>query len=175
MSADKDQPAGEFRIEDGTTFYVVDGTRVAERVGEGEWVTLVPGWRLEDAYSGQTGRIETLVFYDPDAGRTIEGVKLVRWTLLYPGIDLGLLEQMLDANDPRPAREQFDANYQHGGGWFPIEGVKLLDNDCLKYPGDPPFRPLAEARLRDELIRFYEHDLVAIIQPDRRFEVARMD
>jgi hypothetical protein len=100
---------------------------------------------------------------------------IVRWTRLYPDIDLGLLEDMLDANDPRPAREQFDAKYRHGGGWRPMPRFKLLDNDCLQYPGDPLFRPLAEARLRDELIRFYEHEWVAIIQPDHSFEVARMD
>jgi hypothetical protein len=46
--------------------YVVDGKRVAERVGEGDWVIHVPGWHLEDAYSGQTGGVVTLVFYDPE-------------------------------------------------------------------------------------------------------------
>jgi hypothetical protein len=94
---------------------------------------------------------------------------------LYRNIDLGLIEVMLDDDDPRPAREQLDANYQHGGGWQPLRLFKLLDNGCLQYPGDPLFRPLAEARLRDELIRFYEHEVVAIIQPDGCFEAARMD
>jgi len=42
-------------------------------------------------------------------------------------------------------------------------------------PGDPPFKPLAQAKLRDELIVLYEADFVAVIQPDRSFEVARMD
>jgi hypothetical protein len=62
----KDTPAGEFRLEGGSMLYVVDGKRVAERVGEGDWVSHVPGWHLEDAYSGQTGGVVTLVFYDPE-------------------------------------------------------------------------------------------------------------
>jgi hypothetical protein len=60
-----DQPAGEFRRIDGSTFYVVDGKRVAERVGEGDWLIHVPGWDLVDAYSVQAGGVVTLVFYDP--------------------------------------------------------------------------------------------------------------
>jgi hypothetical protein len=62
----RDTPEGEFRLEDGSMLYVVDGKRVAERVGDGDWVIHVPGWHLEDAYSGQTGGVVTLVFYDPE-------------------------------------------------------------------------------------------------------------
>jgi hypothetical protein len=36
--------------------------------------------------------------------------------------ELGLLPDFIDQNDPRSAREQFDANYGHGGGWHPIDG-----------------------------------------------------
>ena len=101
------------------------------------------------------------------------------WAMLHPKMDaehLGLLPFMLDADDPRPAREQFDANYTHGGGWHPQPGFKLMDSDnSLKYPGDPPFSPLAQTNLRNELIVFYEYSYVAIIQPDRTFEVCRMD
>jgi hypothetical protein len=60
-----DPPAGEFRLIDGSTFYVVDGKRVAERATGGDWITHVPGWQLEDAYSAQAGDVVTLVFYDP--------------------------------------------------------------------------------------------------------------
>jgi hypothetical protein len=45
----------------------------------------------------------------------------------------------------------------------------------LRYPGDPPLNPLAQARLRDELIVFYDHAIVAIVQEDGSFEVARID
>jgi hypothetical protein len=88
---------------------------------------------------------------------------------------LGLLPGMLLEDDPRPAREQLDANYQHGGGWDPFPGFTLRQDNWLTYPGDPPTRPLAMTMLRGELIVFYEHDWVAIIQPDRSFEVCRMD
>jgi len=87
---------------------------------------------------------------------------------------LGFLPQMLNENDTRPAREQFDTNYRHGGGWQPIPGM-TMHNTTLRYPGDPPFKPIAMILLRDEMILLYEHDLVCILQRDGTFEVARMD
>ena len=100
------------------------------------------------------------------------------WTKLDPRVSaehLGLLPGMLSLNDPRPAREQLDANYQHGGGWRPFTGFRLRKDNTLVYPGDPPTIPLAMTTLRDELIVFYDCSWVAIIQPDRSFEVCRMD
>lgn len=92
---------------------------------------------------------------------------------------LGLIPYMLNPDDPRPAKEQFDDEYQHGGGWRPIAGMTLGSEqdgeNSLHYPGDPPFHPIAEIRLRDEQILIYDHSLVAIIQKDRSFEVCRMD
>jgi hypothetical protein len=85
------------------------------------------------------------------------------------------LPHMLSAFDQRPAREQFDSGYQHGGGWDPMPGFTLHGDNSLSYPGDPPMRPLAKTQLRSELILLYPHDWVAIIQPDRSFEVCRMD
>jgi hypothetical protein len=35
---------------------------------------------------------------------------------------LGSLPKMLNEHDPRPAREQLDAGYRHGGGWSPFKG-----------------------------------------------------
>lgn len=86
---------------------------------------------------------------------------------------LGLIPLFLSLNDPRPAREQFNEWYV--AGWTPFKGFTLQPNNILTYPGDPLTMPLAEAKLRDELIVFYEHAWVAIIQPDRSFEVCRMD
>jgi len=51
----------------------------------------------------------------------------------------------------------------------------MLEGHKLRYPGDPILAPLAQAKLRDELIVFYRHALVAIIQPDGSFEVSRVD
>jgi hypothetical protein len=103
---------------------------------------------------------------------------MIIWTLLRPGMTyehLGLLVYMLDDRNPKPAAEQLDAGYRHGGGWRPFKGHKLTDNDGLSYPGDPVEYPVAETWLRDEHILLYPHDWVAIIQPDRSFEVCRMD
>jgi len=101
------------------------------------------------------------------------------WMLMHPNMTaeyLGYLPGFLDLDDPRSAKEQFDANYQHGG-WMPFgaDKFKLLDGYRLKYPGDPPQVPRAVTKLREELIILYDSSIVAIIQPDESFEVARMD
>jgi len=88
---------------------------------------------------------------------------------------LGLIPEFLSNDNPAPAKEQLDKNYQHGGGWWPMEGFKMCPDHSLVYPGDPPYKPIAQAWLRDELIVIYPYSWVAIIQPDKSFEVARMD
>jgi len=90
--------------------------------------------------------------------------------------DLGFIPTFLSLNDPRPAKEQFDDNYQHGGGWRPIKGYTILNPDgYLLYPGDPVLKPIAEIVFRDETIRIYDYAIVCIVQPDGSFEVSRMD
>lgn len=93
----------------------------------------------------------------------------------YDDIDLGFLPSFLSPSDPRPAREQIDEHYSHGGGWRPFEGFTLLPGDQLEYPGDPPMKPLAEAHLRDERILFYPYEWLVIVQPDGSYEVSRVD
>ena len=61
--------------------------------------------------------------------------------------ELGFLPSFIDQNDPRCARDQFDANYQHGGGWNPIQGA-TNKHMVLTFPGDPPFEPIAMWPLR---------------------------
>jgi hypothetical protein len=89
--------------------------------------------------------------------------------------DLGRIPEMLDLANPAPAREQFNANYQHGGGWRPRDKFTLGEDDSLRYPGGEPRHPLAEIKFRDERVLIYESDFVVIVQPDRSFEVSRMD
>jgi len=99
------------------------------------------------------------------------------WELLHPRMTaewLGYLPGFLRLDDPRSAKEQIHERYI--SGWHPFQGAMTLrPDDKLKYPGDPLITPLARSQLRDERIVLYEHDWVAIIQPDRSFEVARLD
>lgn len=88
----------------------------------------------------------------------------------------GYIPTFLSEGDPRPAREQLNANYQHGGGWIPFGGFELRSSDmALLYPDDPPLRPIASANLREERILIYPYAWVLIMQPDGSWEVARMD
>jgi hypothetical protein len=91
---------------------------------------------------------------------------------------LGFLPMMFDPRDPEPAAEQAAVNYAHGGGWNPLVGWKMDPKTLvLRYPGDPPFKPLAKAYLpiTKETIVFYGYSWVAVIQDDGCFEVSRMD
>jgi hypothetical protein len=101
------------------------------------------------------------------------------WVLLHPDMTaahLGYLPDFLDSDDPDDARKQLDKNYPHGG-WQPMGNgrIKMQRNFTLTYPGDPPMRPIALTKLRDELILLYESDIVAVVQKGGSFEVARMD
>jgi hypothetical protein len=93
---------------------------------------------------------------------------------LQPG-HVGELPMFINENDPRPAREQFHTSYAHGGGWQPMPGFTMSHDFVLRYPEDPPLSPIAMMRLHEERIFIYECSIVAIVQPDWSFEVARMD
>ena len=89
---------------------------------------------------------------------------------------IGEVPSFLSEDDDRPAAEQFDSNYAHGGGWRPMEKWSLNPDGCvIAYPGDPPLKPLAMTTLRDELILIYPHAWVVIVQKDGIFEISRMD
>lgn len=88
---------------------------------------------------------------------------------------LGFIPDFVTDADPRPAKEQFDANYAFGGGWSPVPGFTADPDGTLHFPDDPPMEAISEAHLRDEVIRVYEYAFVAIFQKDGSFEVARLD
>lgn len=88
---------------------------------------------------------------------------------------IGYIEDALNVQNPHGAREQLHDSYAHGGGWSKFDGFKLLPDDSIAYPGDPPQHPLATAELRDERILVYPSAWVAIVQKDGSYEIARMD
>lgn len=107
-----------------------------------------------------------------------EFLGMLDWKMLHPRMTpdhLGFIPSFLSSLDPRDARAQFTDNYDHGGGWSPAVVKFTLDEEGLHYADDPVMRPLAEAKLRDEVIRYYESSWVAVIQPDGSYEIARVD
>jgi hypothetical protein len=103
---------------------------------------------------------------------------MIQFTLIHPQAtreSLGFLPEFFSENDPRPAREQINEAYAHGGGWDPFPGFTLGPKGQLFYPGDPPMQVIAEAKLRDEVIRLHTYEWVSIVQPDGSFEVCRCD
>ena len=101
------------------------------------------------------------------------------WVVLNPNFDprgLGFLPDILLDEDKRPVKEQLEDRYSHGGGWRPIPGITMLPNKTLHFPQDPPYRPSAVARINDEVVVFYEQaSLLAVIQPDKTYEIVRVD
>lgn len=103
---------------------------------------------------------------------------MVEVRFLHPRCTLdhvGEIPNWLNERNPRPAKEQLDMSYRHGGGWNHFDGFRLQDNNGIKYPGDPALMPIAKMHLRDELILIYEHAWVCIVQKDRSYEICRMD
>lgn len=103
---------------------------------------------------------------------------MIKFKALHPRADdfLGFIPLFLDEGDPRPAAEQFNEAYAHGGGWNSFTGFKMDPVTYgIKYPGDPVIMPVAQASFRDELILVYPYAWVAIVQPDDTYEIARMD
>jgi hypothetical protein len=97
------------------------------------------------------------------------------WEIKDENTDLGLIPFFVSHTDKRSVKEQFNANYQHGGGWRTIEGFEM-DGDCmLKYPGDPPLEPIAFSQLRDEAILVYPYGIVVVMQRGGEYEAARLD
>jgi len=99
---------------------------------------------------------------------------MMLWMVTDPRTDLGFLPSFISDQDPRTASEQINANYSYGG-WDPQAGFDLLKDFALKYPGDPPMKPVAMTNLRHELICLYPYSYLAIFQPDGSFEVSRVD
>jgi hypothetical protein len=101
------------------------------------------------------------------------------WHGIHPKFEpetLGFIPSFLSEADERPAKQQIDANYRHGGGWRPASGFTLDTKTMnLNYPEDPPYRPLAMSTLRDEVLVFYDCAFLMILQKDGTFEVARID
>lgn len=112
--------------------------------------------------------------------RTYTIIERGEWVFLHPKATcehLGYIPEWLHLADPRPAKEQLDAAYRHGGGWDPFKGFEMPDKTTgvMRYPGDPPQKPIAKCQFRDELIFMYNHGWVSIVQKDGTWEVARMD
>lgn len=108
----------------------------------------------------------------------------MNWKYLHPrGRELaGYIPGFIFDENPKSAAEQIDRAYAHGGGWnaFGQGKWQLGAGNILKYPGDPSYKPVAEAILHEgtekpETIIIYEHAWVCIKQADGSFEVARLD
>jgi hypothetical protein len=101
------------------------------------------------------------------------------WVMLEPNFraeGLGFLPDILLNEDKRSVKEQLEDRYRHGGGWRPIPGITMLPNKTLRFPGDPPFKPCAITKIGDEVVVFYaQSSLLAVIQPDKSYEVVRVD
>jgi hypothetical protein len=104
----------------------------------------------------------------------------------YATYDLGMLPLIFLPIDKRPAREQIEHRYAHGGGYHESPGDWHLQYGMdldglgwaeLLYPGDPALKEIARCELASrETVVLFECSFVAIIQPENlAFAVVRMD
>jgi hypothetical protein len=167
----------------GSQFGTVVANRCLKFVYEQLKPPLPPQWKRLAWYVLKRLKMSQIVIPSDEEWWCLENwekMQMIDVKFLHPRASwdhVGIIPQMLDANNPKPAREQLNDGYQHGGGWHPIQMEKwtLFDDNSIQYPEDPVLIPIAEMRLRDELILVYEYSMVAIIQPNRSFEVSRMD
>lgn len=83
----------------------------------------------------------------------------------------GLLPVVLQSGNSRPAREQLQDRYSHGGGYMPVPGnwsltVGPVGRWSLGYPGDPPYREVSRAYLPHsrELLVLFECSFMVIVE-----------
>lgn len=90
--------------------------------------------------------------------------------------DLGLLPEIILADDPRPVSEQINERYAHGGGWMPLSNWRTLPNFGIQYPDDPPLQPLATlACASGEVVCVYDYAWVGVWKDDNLIGVSRLD
>lgn len=107
----------------------------------------------------------------------------MQWLLTHPRATpehLGYVPSFFSEDDPRPAREQLDERYAHGGGFRPALGALRLHpgnagRAYLTYPGDPPFPEIARTTLRDERLIFFDRSYLAIVQADDSHVLCKVD
>ena len=90
---------------------------------------------------------------------------------------IGFIPSFLNERDQRPAKEQINANYAHGGGWNGFEGFSIVSDDpmTIVYPGDPELQAIARMTLHNETIYIFPDAWVMIMQEDGTWEIARID
>lgn len=106
----------------------------------------------------------------------IMAVNGIVWTYINPMAPelVGFIPDFLHQTDPRPAAEQFAANYC--GGWDTFKGFTIGGDFSLKYPGDPVMHPIMWCMSPSgERVFIYESGWTMVLQQDGNFEVARLD
>lgn len=108
-------------------------------------------------------------FMDPNGMHTARGATPERlWRAC------GLLPTFLDAKDERAALQQFDAHYAFAGGFIPILGGAIVGN-IWTFLEDEPLDPIASAWLREDHVHIYQSAFVAIVHPDGKYLMSKLD
>lgn len=100
------------------------------------------------------------------------------WELLHPRMTLGHLgyiPSFLTSSDGRSAIAQIRERYISGWPAFRGHRFTLHSDDSLTSPRDPRLDCRARTTLRQERILFYDHAWLLVQQPDKSFEIARID
>ena len=92
-----------------------------------------------------------------------------------PGFVPGWVAQYAITDTDITLQDWFNEVYSHGGGWMPFSGFTLNDDNSLSYSGDPDQHPRYTMQVGEQTVCMYDGAWVCIINPDRSFEISRMD
>jgi len=106
------------------------------------------------------------------------------WEPMTPA--LGFVPRFFHVGDDRPASEQLEERYAHGGGFRPMEGFELdLNREAplasrIIYPADEDgpeevYRAVSYTLIGNELLIMFESSWLGIVQPDGEFAITRVD
>lgn len=91
-------------------------------------------------------------------------------------VDAGWLPVIFQLGDPRPAKEQIEERYAHGGGWSPNEKFATLPDGRIQYPEDDPLAPMFWTQIDSgETLILFEGSWLRILRPDATSDIVRMD
>jgi len=110
-------------------------------------------------------------------------LRYCKWTALarpFSPAQLGLLPSFFIKDDPRPAVDQLNERYAHGGGFCPLDGF-VIEEGRIVYPAseewetDEVYYPIARTFVNGEPVTLFEMSWLTLKDKTGKTVVCRVD